>query len=126
MMLARICGVLAIAGVGVLVVAPNAALAYLGFGIIGLGVSVGFPLGVSAAAALPGSASQNVAVLSFVALTGFLVGPPVIGFIAEHVAMRVGLAVLIPALIVSLAFTSRLRKAAGQPHEPAPELQSAK
>jgi len=111
MTLARVCGVFAIIGVAVLVAAPNAGLAYLGFGIIGLGVSVGFPLGVSAAAALPGSASQNVAVLSFVALTGFLIGPPVIGFIAEHVAMRVGLSVLIPALAVSLAFTYRLRKA---------------
>src|SRR3569623_1830106 len=126
MMLARICGVLAIVGVGVLVAAPTAAIAYLGFGIIGLGVSVGFPLGVSAAAALPGAAAQNVAGLSFVALTGFLGGPPVIGFIAEHVAMRIGLAVLIPALIVSLAFTGRLRKAESRLHGPAPELQPAR
>ena len=126
MMLARVCGTLAIVGGGVLVSAPNAALAYLGFGIIGLGVSVGLPLGVSAAAALPGSASQNVAVLSFVALTGFLVGPPMIGFIAAHVGMRIGLAVLIPALVVSLAFSSRLRKTEDRLQEPASELQSAK
>ena len=124
--LARVCGAFAIAGVAVLVVAPNAPLAYLGFGIIGLGVSVGFPLGVSAAAALPGSASQNVAVLSFVALTGFLVGPPLIGFIAEHVAMRVGLAVLIPALAVSLAFTYRLRQAEAASADQAADLQPAR
>ena len=124
--LARVCGVLAVLGVAVLVVAPNAPVAYLGFGIIGIGVSVGFPLGVAAAAALPGSASQNVAVLSFVALTGFLIGPPVIGFIAEHVAMRAGLAFLIPALIVSLAFTGRLGTQDGRLPEPAPELQPAK
>jgi len=123
-MLARICGVLAVLGVAVLVVAPNAAVAYLGFGIIGIGVSVGFPLGVSAAAALPGSASQNVAVLSFVALTGFLIGPPVIGFVAEHVAMRVGLAVLIPALLVSLAFSARLRKQEDRLQEPASSLRT--
>lgn len=121
MTLARVCGVLAVLGVAVLVSAPNAIVAYLGFGIIGIGVSVGFPLGVSAAAALPGSASQNVAVLSFVALTGFLIGPPLIGFVAEHVAMRVGLAVLIPALLISLAFTSRLRTAKGRLQEPANE-----
>ena len=123
-MLARICGALAVLGVAVLVVAPNAAVAYLGFGIIGIGVSVGFPLGVSAAAALPGSASQNVAVLSFVALTGFLIGPPVIGFVAEHVAMRVGLAVLIPALLISLAFSARLRKQEDRLQEPASGLRT--
>ena len=123
MTLARVCGVLAVAGVAVLTMAPNAAVAYLGFGIIGIGVSVGFPLAVSAAAALPGSASQNVAVLTFVALAGFLVGPPVIGFISEHLAMRLGLAALIPTLVVSLLFSSRLRAAAAAPaSQPLPEV----
>lgn len=124
MTLARVCGVLAVLGVAVLAIAPNAAVAYLGFGIIGIGVSVGFPLAVSAAAALPGQASQNVAVLSFVALTGFLVGPPVIGFISEHVMMRIGLSALIPVLVISLFFTNRLRAASAAPANlpPLPEV----
>ncbi len=110
-MLARVCGVLAVVGVALLALAPNSIAAYLGFGVIGLGVSVGFPLAVSAAAALPGTSSQNVAVLTFVALAGFLVGPPVIGFVSEHIEMRVGLAALIPVLVLSLAFAGRLRPA---------------
>lgn len=106
---ARICGVLALAGATMLVFTPNTMLALLGFGIIGLGVSVGFPLAVTAAAALTDrAASANVAILSFVALLGFLVGPPVIGFVAEHADMRLGLACVIPGLLLSLVLTGRL------------------
>ena len=106
---ARICGLLAIAGAVILLLSSNMPVALLGFGIIGLGVSVGFPLAVTAAAGLTDrAASANVAVLSFVALLGFLVGPPVIGFVAEHFDMRLAIACLLPVLLVSLLLTGRL------------------
>ena len=106
---ARICGTLALVGAALLYGAPNTPLALVGFGIIGLGVSVGFPLAVTAAAGLTDRpASANVATLSFVALLGFLVGPPVIGFVAEHADMRLGIACLVPVLLVSLLLSGRL------------------
>ncbi|MGB3336374.1 MAG: MFS transporter [Devosia sp.] len=106
---ARICGTLAVAGAAILFVSPNTLIALFGFAIIGLGVSVGFPLAVTAAASLTDrTASANVAILSFVALLGFLVGPPVIGFVAEHLDMRLGIACLVPVLLVSLLLTGRL------------------
>lgn len=106
---ARICGTLAVAGAAILFVSPNTPIALFGFAIIGLGVSVGFPLAVTAAAGLADrSASANVAILSFVALLGFLVGPPVIGFVAEHFDMRLGIACLMPVLLASLLLTGRL------------------
>ncbi|WP_137149980.1 MFS transporter [Devosia sp. FKR38] len=106
---ARICGTLAVVGAALLYVAPTTLVALLGFGIIGLGVSVGFPLAVTAAASLTDrSASANVAILSFVALLGFLVGPPIIGFVAEHTDIRLGIACLVPVLIASLVLTGRL------------------
>jgi MFS family permease len=109
---ARICGSLALAGAALLYIAPNTAVALVGFGIIGLGVSVGFPLAVTAAASLTDrTASANVAILSFVALLGFLVGPPVIGFVAEHADMRLAIACLVPVLLVSLMLTGRLATA---------------
>ena len=112
---ARICGVLAVLGAGLLYVAPTVPVALLGFATIGIGVSVGFPLAVTAAAALTDrSAASNVAVLSFVALLGFLVGPPVIGFVAEHTDIRLGIACLVPVLIASLALTKRLDPARGR------------
>lgn len=107
---ARLCGALAVLGGFALFLAPNVPMALVGFGVIGLGVSVGFPLAVTAAASLGDrSASANVAVLSFVALTGFLVGPPLIGFVAEHADIRTGIACVIPVLALSLLLTGRLK-----------------
>ncbi|WP_233280518.1 MFS transporter [Devosia rhizoryzae] len=106
---ARLCGALAVVGGIVLYLAPSVEVALLGFGIIGVGVSVGFPLAVTAAAGLGDrAASANVAVLSFVALTGFLIGPPLIGFIAEHSGIRFGIACVIPVLLISLFLSGRL------------------
>lgn len=124
--LARGAGLLALAGVAILLVAQNTIVALAGFAVIGLGVSVGFPLAVTAAASLTDrSSSANVAILSFIALLGFLVGPPVIGFIAEHVQMRIGLAALLPVLAISLVLTGQLsrRGAAKAPASADPEAQ---
>ena len=102
--------VLALAGLVLLTTAPGLPVALLGFAIVGLGASVGFPLAVTAAADLnSGPSSNNVATLSFIALLGFLVGPPLIGLLAEHIDLRVGLAALIPILLASLVLAGRLR-----------------
>ena len=110
--LARACGVTSIAGLLLVVASPAAPFALVGFAATGLGVSVGFPLAVTAAAHQPDRpAAASVAILSFIALLGFLLGPPLIGFVAEHSGMRPGLAMLLPALAASLAFAGRLRPA---------------
>jgi MFS family permease len=108
--LARACGLANVAGLVLLLVSPNTFLAFLGFAAMGVGVSVGFPLAVTAAASLADRPSaSSVAILSFVALLGFLVGPPLIGFVAELGDMRLGLAMLLPAAILSLLFTGALK-----------------
>ena len=113
---AQIWGTLAVLGAVLLFFAPSVELALIGFGIIGVGVSVGFPLAVTAAAGIGDrAASANVAVLSFVALTGFLIGPPMIGFVAEHSDIRLGVACVIPVLLLSLLLTGRLKPRPAQP-----------
>jgi MFS family permease len=108
--LARACGLANVLGLVLLYLSPDTAVALLGFAAMGLGVSVGFPLAVTAAASLTDRPSaSSVAILSFVALLGFLVGPPVIGFVAELGDMRLGLAMLLPVAIVSLLFTGALK-----------------
>lgn len=121
---ARICGACALVGVGVVYFAPLPEIAILGFAVMGFGVSVGFPLAVTAAASLQDRpASSSVATLSFIALTGFLIGPPMIGFVAEHTSMRGGLAMLLPFLGISLILTGILR--AGTPAKAEPASASA-
>jgi len=109
--LARTCALLGVAGGLVLFFSQSALMAIGGFALLGFGASVGFPLAVTAAAEAPGkSASGNVAVLTFFALTGFLAGPPVIGFLADAFGLRWGLAILIPALSGSAVLAMLLRR----------------
>lgn len=114
--LGRVCGLIGATGAVVVVLSPTLLVAFLGFAMLGFGASVAFPLAVTAAAEAPGiSSARNVAVLTFVALTGFLAGPPVIGFIAEATNLRFGLAVLIPALLATAAFAGLLNNRKRQP-----------
>lgn len=106
---ARIAGSLSLVGVALLIGPKHAPLAIAGFALLGLGLSVGFPLAVSAAAAIGDRpAAANVAFLSMIALSGFLVGPPMIGAMAEHFDMRTGFAMVLPGLLLSLACTFAL------------------
>jgi MFS family permease len=110
MAVARVCVVAALGGVAILFMSPNYGVSLIGFGLAGFGVSVGFPLAVTAAAGVDGrSAAANVAILSLVALIGFLVGPPLIGFVAQHGGLRFGLLMLAPGLILSLILAGMLQ-----------------
>lgn len=114
-LLARLCLLFALGGMLLVVTAPVQALVYLGLASVGLGVSVGFPLAVTASADLGDRpAAENVAILSFIALLGFLIGPPMIGFVAEVLGLRSGLATLLPPLLLSILLAGLLgrRKAA--------------
>ncbi len=111
--LARACTGAALAGVAIVVFSPVYALSILGFALAGLGVSVAFPLGVTAVAGLGDRPpASNVAILSLITLTGFLLGPPVIGFVAQHSSLRAGFAVLLPGLAASLFLAGLLRHGA--------------
>lgn len=69
--------------------APYAWSAYLGFVLIGIGSSALFPLAMSAAAQLTERpAALNVASLAQISFTAFLLGPPLLGFVAEHFGIR--------------------------------------
>ena len=66
----------------IIVSAPNVLLAWIGSGLWGVGVALGFPLFLSAA----GEGEHAAKRVSFVALWGygaFIVGPPLLGFIGQ-------------------------------------------
>ena len=107
---ARIFVTISILGLIFLVIANDLWLALAGFALIGLGVSVGFPLAVTAAASIDDKREASyVAFLSLIALIGFLVGPPIIGFLANTTSIKTGLTILFPGLLLSLFLSSKLR-----------------
>lgn len=119
--LARVLALTALCGVLLVVFSAAYPVSVLGFALAGLGVSVAFPLGVTAVAGLGDRpAAANVAILSLITLTGFLLGPPVIGFIAEHLGLRAGYAVLIPGLVGSAILAGLLARGADRAETAAP------
>lgn len=83
--------------------APSAIAAYFGFALIGIGSSAMFPLAMSAAAQQTDRpAAINVAALAQFSFTAFLLGPPLLGFIAEHWGIQWTFGVGLPLVIISL------------------------
>ena len=108
--LARVTTSSAIIGLLLMVTPLPIGFAYPGFALVGFGISAAYPLGVSAIAALDDRyESANIAIMATVALGGFLVGPPLIGFLSEAFTLKVGLAALLPGLLVALWLTRWLR-----------------
>ena len=96
---------LRVLGVGVLLVffAPSDWPALVGFALMGVGTSVIFPLAMSAAAQLTDRpAPTNVASLAQISFVAFLLGPPLLGYVAEHFGIRWSFGVGLPLVILSI------------------------
>jgi MFS family permease len=97
---------LAVLGLGTLLVfyATNDWMALVGFGLMGMGTSVIFPLAMSAAAQRTDRpAATNVASLAQISFVAFLLGPPLLGFIAEHWGIRWSFGIGLPLVVLSFA-----------------------
>ncbi len=116
----RATAVLAVAGLVLVILASSLAWVLVGTLLWGLGASLGFPVGMSAAADEPGRAAARVSVVSSIAYTAFLAGPPLIGFLAEHVGILRGLFVVLGALVVGALVTPAARPPRPQPPPPSP------
>jgi fucose permease len=95
----RVLAGISLAGLLLFVFAPNAPLAFLGALLWGAGASLGFPVGMSAAADDPARAAGRVSAVASIGYCAFLTGPPLIGFLGDHV----GVLRALTAVVVLLA-----------------------
>jgi fucose permease len=102
----RGCAAVALAGLLLVGFSGVLPVAMAGAVLMGLGTSLGFPVGMSAAADDPRYAAGRVSVTSSVGYGAFLAGPPLIGFIADHVGVLHALTVTGVLLVIAL-FASR-------------------
>ena len=105
--------ILAACGLSWALLSPTPAWALPGFALVGAGYSSIIPL-VFAASGRVSCVSEGagVATVSGLGFLGFLVGPPLIGFIAEVTSLRAGLLVVV-ALSVTAAVLVRWMNGAG-------------
>ena len=96
-------------------VAPVQAVAYLGFAVVGLGVSVIAPLaiGLGGALARPGRRTATVSRVVLIGFFGFFIGPPLMGFVSEWAGLRAAFAAVAALLMLVPVLLGLLRRVAG-------------
>lgn len=103
----RLGGTLAAFGFLAAILTSNPIVVLVGYGAIGLGVANAIPLAFSAGGNYPGmAAGTGIAGVATIGYSGFLIGPPLIGTVAEFTSLRIALA-LIMLLVGSTAFSAR-------------------
>jgi len=103
-------------GLAIVIAVPATTVMIAGIVIWGLGASLGFPVGMSAAGDDPAGAAARVSAVATIAYCAFLVGPPVLGLVGEAVGILNSLWIVF-ALIVLAAVGIR---AARPPLDPSP------
>ncbi|WP_375407075.1 MFS transporter [uncultured Amnibacterium sp.] len=107
----RTSAALAVVGLLIVIVVPVDAVAIAGVALWGIGASLGFPVGMSAAADDPRTATATVGAVATIGYTAFLVGPPVIGLIGQQTG-------ILRALIVVLVLITAAGLASGAARRP--------
>jgi fucose permease len=97
----RVCTATALVGLLLIEAGGVLAAALAGAVLLGLGTSLGFPTGISAAADDPRYAPGRVSTAASIGYLAFLAGPPAVGFLADHVGVLRGLSVAGVLLIVA-------------------------
>ncbi len=106
-----------IIGLLLIILSHNIVLAIIGAALWGAGVALGFPLFISAAAEAPGGA-RTVAFVTTSGYFAFLVGPPLLGFVAESWNSMLNMYWLLAIGLIASFFAARATK--GNAHsEPA-------
>ena len=102
--------VLSAISLGSLLIVSHPIIALIGFGLTGLGFSCIVPVIFSSAANEPGfSAGAGIASVTIIGYSGFLVGPPIIGFIAEAYSLAAGFLIVVVLSSIAALLSLRIR-----------------
>jgi MFS family permease len=112
---------LGVAGVMLFILSPDRWLVLLGVALWAVGVSMGFPLGMSAAAEGGADPAAQLSVVASIGYFAGLAGPPIIGALAESAGLLNALWVIVALFIAALLAAGALRPV---PAPAAPPLES--
>jgi MFS family permease len=105
----RVLSLAAVAGLLLFILAPALPLVFVGAALWGVGASLGFPLGMSAAGDDPARAAARVSAAATIGYVAFLAGPPLLGLVSEHIGLLNTLYILV-ALVAASGFASGAAK----------------
>ncbi|TDC25801.1 MFS transporter [Micromonospora sp. 15K316] len=100
---------LAAVGAALAILAGSGPVAIVGVALWGIGASLGFPVGMSAAADEEEKAAVRVSVVAVIGYTAFLGGPPLLGMLGDRVGILHALLVVPLLLVPALALVPVMR-----------------
>jgi len=114
-LIVRLFGLLALVGLALIIWSSEFAIAMAGAVLWGLGVALGFPVGMSAAGDEPVHAAARVSVVATMGYVAFLAGPPLIGFLGEQTGTLRALTLTGGLVAIGLLLSGVLREPARGP-----------
>jgi hypothetical protein len=84
-------------------------VAFVGAILWGAGLSLGFPVGMSAGADEPAMAAPRVSVIASIGYCAVLAGPPLIGFLGAHFTVLRALTTVAVLLAVAVLIAGSIR-----------------
>ena len=114
----RVTTALGVVGVVLFILAGNRWIVLVGVLLWAVGVSMGFPLGMSAAAESGPDPAARVSVVASIGYFANLAGPPVIGVLAQSVGLLSSLWLIVALFLAAFAAAGSLRPRSAAP-EPA-------
>lgn len=100
-------GIMGLAGIALFILAPAPWAVFTGALLWGLGGSLGFPVGMSVAAAHPTDGARRVGIVAIFGYSSMLIGPPVLGFLGEHFGVLNAFILVAVILFLTLLITPR-------------------
>ena len=98
------------AGLGLAIAVQNPITVIIGFGLVGFGVATIIPIVYSLSGRTKTMVtSAALAAVSTVGFTGFLIGPPIIGFVAHEIGLRWALSLVLILGLVILILGRKVR-----------------
>ena len=108
----RLLTVVSLVGLALFIFGTHPVLAFGGATLWGLGISLGFPVGMSAGADDPARSAARVSVVATIGYLAFLGGPPLIGFLGDQITVLRAFTCVATLLALALLITGNLRPVA--------------
>jgi predicted MFS family arabinose efflux permease len=109
----RVLTVICLVGLLLFVFGSYVIVAFAGAMLWGVGLALGFPVGMSAGADEPAMAAPRVSVIASIGYCAFLAGPPLIGFLGDHFTVLRAVVAVAALLAVAIMITGAIRPPTG-------------
>ena len=109
----RASGLAAAAGLAVVILVPSVPIAVVGIVFWGIGASLGFPMGMSAAGDDHTRAAARVSAVATIGYLAFLGGPPLIGFVGDRIGLLNALWIVMALILLAIVAAPAARERTG-------------